>query len=151
MIYRIYFFIRTWCWILRNCWYGGKPMTEKTHPETRYWGKKVSSCGHQPVYKQFLPDGEKTELSPAASLRLRNHSPDGFQWGYSGSGPAQLALALLLDVTSNPDLTRAHYQQFKFDKVTAWGKEWSITSREILEWLGKIRSLELEKTVLNRN
>jgi hypothetical protein len=25
---------------------------------------------------------------------LRNHSPDGFQWGYAGSGPAQLALAL---------------------------------------------------------
>lgn len=56
-------------------------MTEKTHPETRYWGKRISQCGHQPVYKQLLPDGEPTELSPAASQRLRNHSPDGFQWG----------------------------------------------------------------------
>jgi hypothetical protein len=26
---------------------------------------------------------------------LFNHSPDGFAWGYEGSGPAQLALALL--------------------------------------------------------
>jgi len=27
--------------------------------------------------------------------RVRNHSPDGFEWGYGGSGPAQLALAIL--------------------------------------------------------
>ncbi len=28
---------------------------------------------------------------------LRNHSPDGLKWGYAGSGPAQLALAVLPD------------------------------------------------------
>lgn len=28
---------------------------------------------------------------------LCNHSPDGFEWGYGGSGPAQLALAILVD------------------------------------------------------
>lgn len=28
---------------------------------------------------------------------LFNHSPDGFAWGYGGSGPAQLALAILAD------------------------------------------------------
>lgn len=28
---------------------------------------------------------------------LKNHSPDGFEWGYEGSGPAQLALALCVD------------------------------------------------------
>ena len=26
---------------------------------------------------------------------LKNHSPDGCEWGYLGSGPAQLALAVL--------------------------------------------------------
>jgi Family of unknown function (DUF6166) len=26
-------------------------------------------------------------------LDLWNHSPTGFEWGYGGSGPAQLALA----------------------------------------------------------
>jgi len=30
-------------------------------------------------------------------LDLWNHSPTGFEWGYGGSGPAQLALALLAD------------------------------------------------------
>ena len=28
-------------------------------------------------------------LSPRPSWKLRNHSPDGFAWGYGGSGPAQ--------------------------------------------------------------
>jgi hypothetical protein len=35
-------------------------------------------------------------------LDLYNHSPTGFEWGYSGSGPAQLALALLADVLEVP-------------------------------------------------
>ena len=28
-------------------------------------------------------------------LDLVNHSPTGFEWGYGGSGPAQLAVAML--------------------------------------------------------
>lgn len=35
-------------------------------------------------------------LPPAPSLNLREHSPTGFNWGYSGSGPSQLALAICL-------------------------------------------------------
>lgn len=35
---------------------------------------------------------------PLADARhIRNHSPSGFEWGYGGSGPAQLALAILAD------------------------------------------------------
>lgn len=36
---------------------------------------------------------------------LRNHSPTGFEWGYFGSGPAQLALALVADCCGE-DLAR---------------------------------------------
>ena len=36
-------------------------------------------------------------FDPARSQQLRNHSPNGFEWGYGGSGPSQLALALLLE------------------------------------------------------
>lgn len=36
------------------------------------------------------------ELHPRQSFKLRVHSPDGFSWGYCGSGPAQLAMAVLL-------------------------------------------------------
>ena len=36
-------------------------------------------------------DGYVTQLSLEKSLKVVDHSPDGFQWGYNGSGPAQLA------------------------------------------------------------
>lgn len=39
--------------------------------------------------------GHRPELP--LRLDLYDHSPTGFEWGYSGSGPAQLALAILAD------------------------------------------------------
>lgn len=39
-----------------------------------------------------------TLLDPAKSQDITNHSPDGFNWGYPGSGPAQLALAICLEL-----------------------------------------------------
>jgi hypothetical protein len=58
-------------------------------------------------------------LNLAASLKVVNHSPTGFCWGYAGSGPAQLALAILLD-HFNGDVERAKalYMDFKFDVVS---------------------------------
>lgn len=38
-------------------------------------------------------DGTAKPLPPRNDLF--NHSPNGFEWGYGGSGPAQLALAIL--------------------------------------------------------
>lgn len=57
-------------------------------------------------------------LNPAFSKKLRNHSPDGFNWGYGGSGPAQLALAIMLKFLDN---TRALelYQHFKSSVIAA--------------------------------
>lgn len=119
----------------------------QVYPETLYYAKRVSQCGHQPVYKKLLPDGEPTELSPRPSQKLYNHSPDGFQWGYGGSGPAQLALALLLDATTDPEMAKSYYQQFKWDKVATWGEGWSITRGEILDWLNTLQRLELQKSL----
>jgi hypothetical protein len=43
-----------------------------------------------------VDDGGKShDLRPRNDVR--NHSPTGIEWGYGGSGPAQLALALLCD------------------------------------------------------
>lgn len=40
-------------------------------------------------------DGSEHPLP--SCTKLMNHSPSGFAWGYSGSGPSQLALAILCD------------------------------------------------------
>lgn len=61
-------------------------------------------------------------LRPDVSLKFRNHSPDGFNWGYGGSGPAQLALAILLKYMS-PEEAIIHYQDFKWNWVAKLPRE----------------------------
>lgn len=56
-------------------------------------------------------------LSPAKGQKLRNHSPDGFNWGYGGSGPAQLALSVCLFYFSDEGKAMACYQDFKFKVI----------------------------------
>jgi hypothetical protein len=62
-------------------------------------------------------DGKSLKLGK--SLSMVDHSPTGFAWGYGGSGPAQLALAILLEVAGK-DLALRHYQRFKWDYVSQW-------------------------------
>jgi hypothetical protein len=76
-------------------------------------------------------------LNPKPSLLVFNHSPTGFSWGYSGSGPAQLALALLLDTTGDPEKAAILHQEFKRDFVAGWGEKWEITTEQIQEWVKK--------------
>lgn len=57
------------------------------------------------------------ELSPEHSQSLVEHSPDGFSWGYGGSGPAQLALALLLAAGVKEGTAMKLHQKFKEDVV----------------------------------
>jgi len=78
-------------------------------------------------------------LDPGPSQKLYNHSPEGFQWGYGGSGPAQLALALLLDVTGDGELSVALHQHFKRDFVATWGESWEMDADQIRRWVELIR------------
>lgn len=65
-------------------------------------------------------------------LDLRNHSPSGFEMGYSGSGPAQLALALLADALADDELALAHYQRFKARVIAPIeGNHFAISQEEI--------------------
>lgn len=70
---------------------------------------------------------------------LRNHSPDGFEWGYGGSGPAQLALALVDDATGSEWLALRTYQRFKEDVIAALdGDDWTLTAADIAAYAHKI-------------
>lgn len=61
-------------------------------------------------------------LDPAYSQSVRNHSPDGFCWGYGGSGPAQLALAILLKYHSK-EVALDRYQHFKWNIIASLPKK----------------------------
>ena len=77
-------------------------------------------------------DGEKCQPLPLR-LDLFNHSPTGFNWGYGGSGPAQLAVALLADALGDDDRAIRLHQCFKFKVVACWpeGERWWITAEQI--------------------
>ena len=55
-------------------------------------------------------------------LDLWNHSPTGFEWGYGGSGPAQLALALLSDHLDDDDQALELHHEFKREVVAKFGR-----------------------------
>lgn len=104
-----------------------------------YKGFKTREIGSAIVWK------DNATLSPVASQKVWNHSPDGFEWGYGGSGPAQLALALLLDVTGVSTLAVQLYQDFKREFVATWGEEWEISDDQIKAWIAQKQAPVEEK------
>lgn len=101
-------------------------------------------------------DGARRPLDPCNDVM--NHSPDGLAWGYGGSGPAQLALALMCDLFGKPtpdmeinpfgisknSLHPIHYQQLKFHWVAGlpFNGSWRVTEAELRD---RIRALEHAK------
>lgn len=81
--------------------------------------------------------GDSRALPPR--LDLANHSPTGFEWGYAGSGPAQLALAILADATGDDLTAAALHQKFKFERVATLrrDKDWSMTQAAVLAFVQK--------------
>jgi hypothetical protein len=88
----------------------------------RYEGKRANS--------QTVVTVNGQPLNPR--FDLWNHSPTGFEWGYGGSGPAQLALAILADALDNDAAACRWHQEFKFTVVAGLPEQsWSLTDNEI--------------------
>ena len=94
-------------------------------------------------------DGQKCQPLPLR-LDLFNHSPTGFSWGYGGSGPAQLALALLADALADDDRAVRLHQEFKFKVVACWpeGERWWITTEQIAAVVNLIEQEAAKRTEL---
>lgn len=90
--------------------------TEQKHGQTTNDALYIGSRRQgRPGVRRVATDDE---LSPDRSLEVRNHSPTGFEWGYGGSGPAQLAPAILLDYTGDENIALEHYMRFKDEVVS---------------------------------
>lgn len=70
-----------------------------------------------------LVDGR--ELKPDASRKVYDHSTE-LEWGYRGSGPAQLALAILLKAGCAPDRAVEMHQDFKEQVIAGLGYDFDI-------------------------
>ncbi len=77
-----------------------------------------------------------TTLSPKRSQAVFNHSPDGFSWGFGGSEPSQLALAILLDLGVEDDMAVRFHQDFKWEFVANAPEDgFTIKEEEVRRWL----------------
>lgn len=72
---------------------------------------------------------------------VRNHSPDGFEWGYGGSGPAQLSLALACDALGDVERARRVYQELKWRVIARLPRDaWQLSRAELLVHLAAIEA-----------
>jgi hypothetical protein len=69
-------------------------------------------------------------------LDLVRHCPRGFDWAHTGSGPAQLALALLAHASGSDRFALKHYQVFKQEIVARLPQaKWELTRDQVLQSL----------------
>jgi hypothetical protein len=85
-------------------------------------------------------------------LDLWNHSPTGFEWGYGGSGPAQLALALLADHLGDSDKAVNLHQEFKRAVIADLPyRGWTLVSEQIQRALTALKAPVLPSGCLSLN
>lgn len=96
-------------------------------------------CGDPEDFHVHVVDqtGAAHALDPR--LDLRNHSPTGFAWGYGGSGPAQLALAILCHALDSDERALQLYQAFTDAMIRPLDRQraWRLTTHDVLEWVSK--------------
>ena len=63
------------------------------------------------------------------------HSPTGLNWGYGGSGPADLARAILFDLLGPIGKMPVLYQAFKAEFLIHMGNDWTLPEGRIRTWL----------------
>jgi len=111
--------------------------SQPTANDVEYVGMRVDGT---PVVLNLT---EHERLTPDRSLELVRHSPGGFDWGYVGSGPAQLACALLLDYYDDKSVAHQHYIQFRNAVVSQLVCEgpadcWHLTGEDIKAALSEL-------------
>jgi hypothetical protein len=69
-----------------------------------------------------------------ARYDLLSASPSGFEWAYGGSGPAQLAIAILANAFDD-EFAYEYYQEFKREFVSELPEDgWTLTRRDLDAW-----------------
>jgi hypothetical protein len=99
----------------------------KTYTGYRLPGKEVTAAkALVTVHQQGQPP---RPLDPRLDLRMH---ADSFNWGYAGSGPAQLALALAADVLGDDDAAQEVHQKLKNKVIAALPKDgWSLSETQL--------------------
>ena len=101
--------------------------------EQRFEGLWTDAGGQVAI---LTPDADSEFLSPRPSQRVINHSLTGFGWGYAGSGPAQLALAILLRIGLSKGEAYFRYQTFKWQVVSRLPQHaFALPFSDVMKWI----------------
>lgn len=74
------------------------------------------------------------------------HSPDGFEWGYGGSGPAELALNVLMHVTEDGEVAERLYMEFKDEVIANIPHEgMTLTTSFVQQWVDGLNAEQVKK------
>ena len=139
----------------------------KADPETPEWIRNTipSEIGNDEyihfigplacIHQQTISEGSRISgvertvyiddriLSPARSTEVYNHSNGEFTWGYGGSGPAQLGLALLLEAGASNNEASSYHQKFKWEIISNLpSTRFSMQGQQVIEWLTQRRTEE---------
>lgn len=91
------------------------------------------------VVKVIEVGRDDRDLDPRRDLY--DHSPTGFECGYAGSGPAQLALAILADFLGDDERALQLYQPFKAAVISSLPRqEWVLTALGIEDALRRLQA-----------
>ncbi len=114
---------------------------------TYYHGTRTVMNSAGTVTVEVIYDDYSRDVYPLdPRYDLRSHSLDGFNWGYGGSGPAQLALAMCAhalgardDAGDSDEVALSVYQDFKW-KMIGRIKEASfvLTSDDVIDVIDAI-------------
>lgn len=101
----------------------------KTYEGVRSYGQRVVTVNGR-------------RLNPRFDLAM--HSPDVFEWSYGGSGPAQLALAILADHLNDDEQAMNLYHRFKWAVIAGLPRRgWTLTNAQIDVAIQNIRQEEV--------
>ena len=122
------------------------PVFIQEYPEP---GIEPSYVGYyNPDFSSTVLKPDKSVLDPSKSVSVYPHSNE-FNWGYEGSGPAQLALAILIEELKDNELAFILHQEFKRDIIARFlqGEVWSLPIKVVKDWVKLHANLDLDGQV----
>jgi hypothetical protein len=94
-------------------------------------------CGFWDDGDVWVIDDNKRVARLDPHFETINHSPTGFAWGYGGSGPAQLAFAILACVIGVKRASDPHlYQNYRRQVIERLDQKagFAITEQSVIDW-----------------